>query len=142
MSNPLGGRRNEAAARNGRHVGRPRDEPGGYELSRLIDEVRAGLARRPAKAPPLRTLREILLALEAMRQQRDELLRLRHIAELYAACVESHNAVWQAARDMYGIEVFQPMGSEDWHWTRGEVHGICTTPAQALIDALATVKDD
>lgn len=142
MNKPFGGRRNEAAARNGRQVGRPRDEPSGYELSRLIDEVRAGLERRPAKAPALRTMREIVLALEAMRAQRDELLRLRHTADLYARCVESHNAIWETARDSYGIEVYQLMGSEDWHWTRGEAHGMCTTPAQALVEALATAKDD
>ena len=49
--------------------------------------------------------------------------------------ITNYNRVWDVAKAR-GVEVFQPMGNDDWTRTRGARTGHAPTPEAALIEAL------
>lgn len=116
-------------ARGGRPI-----KPLRRSIHEAIDALDQALGRQPANVPVWlgRVCRELL---QRARDEKAEVYEARDIKERYASLVENYNAVWHAAEDI-GIEVFQPMGSDAWHWTRGDARGQAPTPAEALIEAL------
>ena len=119
--------------------GRPIKAPA-WSLEATLEFLHEALDKQPANVP-VSVGRSALVWLERMqeqhRQERAEVYKAHHTEELYAALVTDHNAIWHAA-EAFGVEVFQPMESEAWHWTRGDARGSAPTPAQALIEALAS----
>lgn len=113
--------------------GRPIAPPA-WSLEMTIAELERGLDTQPATVS-VASGRAALKYLEQMRQEKRERYDLLHIRDLYAALVEDHNAIWEAARAR-GIEVYQTFGSEEWTWDNGQRRGNAATPAAALLAAL------
>jgi hypothetical protein len=120
-----------------RSGGRPVKEPTAYDLRRLVNAIEHQLRQAPPRPLQVGYAREVLLALKAMRDQQDELWRLRNMARLYAELVEEFNAVWNAA-ERVGVKIFQPMERDDWCWEQGERSGQAATAAEALVAALSS----
>lgn len=116
-----------------RAPGRPIAPPR-LSLAQTIEALRKGLDPQPARVA-VYAARAALHHLELAQAQDRETWDLRHIKDLYATLVTEHNAIWEAARAR-GIEVFQPFGSDDWHWDNGQRRGVAPTPAEALLAAL------
>lgn len=116
--------------RPGRPIAPPR-----LSLAQTITALREGLDIQPARVA-VYAARAALHHLEQAQAQERELYEMRDLKDLYSALVTEHNAIWDAARER-GVEVFQPFGSDDWHWTRGILRGQAPTPGQALLEALS-----
>ncbi len=117
------------------HGGRPIKAPR-HTLDQTIAALREHLGKQPANVP-VWVGRCAMEDLEQASKDRALVYAAQHTEELYANLVTSYNAIWEAAQSL-GVEVFQPMGSDAWHWMRGDARGSAPTPAQALIGALQT----
>lgn len=103
-------------------------------LAQAIAALKEDLSRSPAVASIV-VARAALHHLERAQEWERELWRLRDEQERWEEWRKSYDPIWDAAREK-GIEVFQPMGSEAWHWRRGETGGKAPTPGEALLEAL------
>lgn len=99
-----------------------------------IGALKEDLARSPAVASIV-VARGALFHLEKAQEREAELYRLKDEAQRWEEWRASYDPIWDAARER-GIEVFQPMGSDAWHWRRGEKGGEAPTPGEALLEAL------
>lgn len=122
-----------SGSRTGNRGGRP-IKPPAWQLDTTIGFLREALSKQPANVP-VSVGRAALAWLEKLQEERAEVYKARHTEELYAALVTSYNAIIEEARER-GVEVFQPMYTEAWHWTRGDLCGQAPTPAEALVEAL------
>lgn len=118
---------------------RPNTGPKGPRPPRLslvqtIAALRDDLGRKPAVASIV-VARAALFHLEAAQERETELYRLKDEARRWEEWHASYDPIWDAARER-GIEIFQPMGSEAWHWRKGGKSGEAPTPGEALLGAL------
>lgn len=110
-------------------------KPPAWSLQTTIEELHRLLDCQPA-AVSVAAGRAALQHLERMRTIEAELYRLRDEHATWREVVQDYNALWYATNKR-GIEVFQPAGSDDWHWTNGEYRGSAPTSGEALLEALA-----
>lgn len=118
---------------------RPGTGPKGPRVPRMglrqtIEAMKEGLDHKPAVVS-VTVGRAALAHLEKMREQEAALFRLKDVEQQYHEYLRSWEPLWEAAR-AHGIEVYQPMGSDQWHWRRGENTGTAPTPSEALLQAL------
>lgn len=109
--------------------------PPRLSMAQTIAVLRDDLDRKPA-VTSIVVARAALFHLEAAQERATELYRLKDEAERWEEWRRSYDPIWDAARER-GIEVYQPMGSEAWHWRRGERGGEAPTPGEALLEALS-----
>lgn len=129
-------------------AGRPRTavEPlSPYAISRIIAEANERLEASPVKPVYISTARKMVAALESLKAQVAQLqaenAALREYEAIYAHIAAQWNAVCDAAATL-GIECSMPIGSDVWHWRRGERSGTAVTSGEALAAALLEVTGE
>jgi hypothetical protein len=120
-----------------RSGGRPVKEPTSYDLRRLITAIEHQLKQTPPRPLQVGHARETLLALKAMRDQQDELWRLRTTERLYAGLARGlQRRVGRGRKDERRRSSSQMEARTMWVWERGERSGQAATAAEALVEAL------
>jgi hypothetical protein len=90
---------------------------------------------RCSKRQGLHLAHLVRMLCDALEQARLELRQRETYQDLYGALVADYNALIGALRSL-GIEIYQPSGSDRWHWSYGPQTGAAPTVAGAAAQAL------
>jgi hypothetical protein len=108
----------------------------------IRDEIagqRAQLTQSGARCPKrvgLHLIGRVASLCDALDQARIELRQRETYQDLYQRLVVDYNGLIAVLRDL-DIEIYQPSGSDAWHWSYGDANGSAPTVVAAAMWALA-----